>query len=83
MHPNIRVLTVTDLGETEAENARVTLSAMNIKMTAARDGTIQGRPIKETTILFMDDSQPISLALTEFDLLQIENCVGAYGFYEE
>lgn len=82
MIPNMRVLTVTNLGETEAENARVTLSAMNIKMTAAVDGEIQGRPVKMTAIFFMDDMDPIELALSEFDLLQIESVVGAYGFYE-
>lgn len=82
MNPNMRVLTVTSLGETPEQDARVTLSAMNIKMTAALDGTIQGRPVKMTTILFMD-SEAIELALTEFDLLQVESVVGAYGFFED
>jgi hypothetical protein len=84
MNPNVnlRVLTVTNLGETEALNARITLSAMSIKMTAAMDGVIQDRPVKLTTILFLDDSDPVSLALSEFDLLQIESVVGSYGFFE-
>lgn len=81
MIPNLRVLTVTSLGETEAENARVTLSAMNIKMTAAMDGQIQGRPAKITTILFLD-SEAIEIAISEFDLLQLESVVGAYSFGE-
>ena len=81
MIPEMRVLRVTDLGETEKENAQITLSAMTVKMTAAIDGEIQGRPCKVTTIFFLDDSEPVSLALSEFDLLQIEGVVGSYGFY--
>jgi hypothetical protein len=84
MNPiNMRVLTVIGLGETEADNARVTLAATNIKMTAAVDGVIQDRPVKMTTIIFTDDSEPVTLALSEFDLLQIENVVGSYGFVGE
>ena len=45
---------VTSIGETEKENAQVTLSAMNIKMTLAVDGEMQGRPVKMTSILFLD-----------------------------
>jgi hypothetical protein len=82
MIPNMRTLRVTDLGETAEENAQVTLSAMTIKMTAAVDGEIQGRPCKMTTIFFLEDSQPAFLALSDFDLLQIESVIGAYGFYE-
>ena len=82
MHPNMRVLTVTSLGETEAENARITLSALNIKMTAAIDGEVQGRPAKLTSIFFLGDDEVVELALSEFDLLQIESVVGAYGFFE-
>ena len=77
----MRVLRVTNLGETPEENAQVTLAAMNIKMTIAVDSEIQGRPVKTTTILFMD-SEAVELTLSEFDLLQIESVVGAYGFYE-
>jgi hypothetical protein len=82
MHPNMRTLRVVDLGESPDQNASVTLSAMNVKMTASIDGEIQGRPCKMTTIFFLDDSEPAFLALSEFDLLQIESVVGAYGFYE-
>lgn len=82
MHPNMRTLRVVDLGETAEENAQVTLSAMNVKMTAAIDGVIQNRPCKMTTIFFLDDSEPAFLALSDFDLLQIESVVGAFAFYE-
>ncbi len=82
MIPEMRILRVTSIGETEKENAQVTLSAMNIKMTLAVDGEMQGRPVKMTTILFLD-GDAVEIAVSEFDLLQIENCVGAYGFYEE
>ena len=82
MIPNMRVLTLTNLGETEAENARVTLSAVCIKMTAAMDGMVQGRPVKIVTILFLDDSEPISLSLSDLDCLQLESVVGAYGYYD-
>ena len=83
MHPNLRILTVTCLGDTEKENARVTLSAVNIKMTAAIDGEIQGRPIKKVAIFFIGEDMPTELIVTDFDLLQIESVVGAYGFLEE
>jgi hypothetical protein len=82
MIPEMRILRVTSIGETEKENAQVTLSAMNIKMTLAVDGEMQGRPVKMTTILFLD-GDAVEIAVSEFDLLQIENCVGAYGFYQE
>jgi hypothetical protein len=83
MIPNMRILTVTCLGETERENARVTLSAMNVKMTAAVDGEMQGRPVKITAVFFVGEDMPTELVLSEFDLLQIESCIGAYGFFEE
>jgi len=83
MIPNMRVLTVTSFGETPEENYRVTLSAMNIKMVAAQDGIVQGRPVKVTTVLFMDDPESVTLNLSEFDLLQVEGVVGSYGFMEE
>lgn len=82
MIPNMRVLTINSLGETEKENARVTLSAAMIKMVAAQDGVMQNRPVKIVTVYFLD-SEEVSFALTEFDLLQIESVVGAYGFLEE
>lgn len=82
MIPNLRVLTLTSIGKTEKENARVTLSGMNIKMTAAIDGEMQGRPVKMTTILFLD-GDGVEIALSEFDLMQLEGVVGAYSFGEE
>ena len=72
MIPEMRIFRVTSIGETEKENAQVTLSAMNIKMTLAVDGEMQGRPVKMTTILFLD-GDAVEIAVSEFDLLQIEN----------
>jgi hypothetical protein len=83
MLPNMRVLTLHSYGETSEEDFRVTLSVMNIKMVAAQDGMVQNRPVKVTTILFMDDPEHVTLNLSEFDLLQIEGIVGAYGFMEQ
>lgn len=85
MHPNLHVLTVTNIGETEADNARVTLSAMNIKMCVAVEGEAQGRPVKVTTIFFMGEgsNNGIELTLSELDLMQIESAVGTYGFVTE
>ena len=77
----MRVLTVTSFGETAQEDLRVTLSPMNIKMTAAKDGEVQGRPIKMVAVLFMD-GESVELNLNEYDLLQVENVIGAYGFFE-
>jgi hypothetical protein len=82
MIPNMRVLTLNSFGETPEEDFRVTLSAMNIKMVAAQDGMIQNRPVKVTTVLFIGDSECVTLNLSDFDLNQLENCVGAYGYIE-
>ena len=84
MNPiDMRVLTITSFGETPELNARVTLAAMNIKMVSAVDGEMQGRSVKMTTILFLDDPHgKVELALSEFDLLQIESVVGSYGFLD-
>ncbi len=78
----MRVLTLSHFGEKPEDDLQVTLSAMNIKMTAAKDAQVQGRPVKNVTILFMD-SDPIELNLSAFDLLQLETIVGSYGFFEE
>jgi hypothetical protein len=80
-HPDLRILTLHHFGELPEEDLRVTLAAMNIKMIAAKDGTVQNRPVKITTILFMD-SEPVTLNLNEIDLMAVENVVGAYGFME-
>lgn len=82
MIPNMRVLTLHSFGETPEEDFRVTLSAMSIKMVAAQDGMVQNRPIKVTTILFMDDPETVTLNLSDFDLTQLESVVGAYGYIE-
>ena len=83
MNPmNMRVLTLQHYGETPADNLQVTLCAMSIKMVAARDAEIQGRPVKETTILFMD-SDPVELNISSLDLMSLEAVVGSYSFFEE
>ena len=83
MNPiNMRVLTLQHYGETETDNLEITLSAMSIKMIAAKDSIIQNRPIKETTILFMD-SETVELNLNSLDYQQLTGVVGAYGFFEE
>ena len=81
MEPNLSILTITSLGPTPEENLRITLSAMMIKMTAARDGIVQNRPVKITTVFFVD-SDPVELVLTDLDLAQVESVVGAYGFQD-
>ena len=50
-HPDMRVLTLTSYGETEADDLRCTIAPMAVKFCAAKNGTIQGREIKITTIL--------------------------------
>lgn len=82
MNPNMRILTVHSLGDTPDENYRVTLSAMSIKMVASQDGMVQDRPVKKTRILF-EMGDPVELNLSDFDLMQIESVVGAYGFMED
>jgi hypothetical protein len=83
MMPDMRVLTLNSFGETAADDLRVTLSAMNIKAVIAQDGNVQNRPVKITTVMFMGDPEAVTLKLSEFDLLQLESVVGAYGFFEE
>ena len=83
MIPNMRVLTLHAFGETPEDDFRVTLSAISVKMIIAQDGVLQDRPIKQVTVLFMDDSEPVQLSLSEFDLLQLESVVGGYGYMEE
>lgn len=84
MNPNVnmRVLTLHSYGDNPTEDFRVTLAAMNIKMVAAQDGIVQDRPVKVTTILFIDDPETVTLNLNEFDLLQLESVVGSYDFME-
>lgn len=82
MNPNMRVLTLQHFGETEADNLQVTLSALLIKAVMAKDIEVQGRPVKQSIVLFMD-SDPIELNLSPIDLMQLESVVGAYGFFEE
>jgi hypothetical protein len=82
MIPNMRVLTLQHFGETASDNLQVTLAPMSIKMVAARDAEVQGRSVKETTILFLD-SEPIELNLSPIDLMQVESVVGSYGFMGE
>lgn len=78
---DMRVLTVTSFGNTPEEDMRVTLSPMTIKMVVARDGTIQDRVVKIVVIMFLD-SDPVELKLSDYDLLQLEQVVGSYGFAE-
>jgi hypothetical protein len=52
-----------------------------IKMVAAKPVLVQGKELKNTLVMFID-SDPVELNLSEFDLLQLQNVVGAYGFFE-
>ena len=82
MIPNMRVLTLQHYGETPEDDLQVTLSPATIKMVASKDVQIQGRLVKEVTILFID-SDPVELNLSPIDLLSLQSVVGAYGFYDE
>lgn len=81
MMEGLRVLTVLNFGETEAENDRITLNSMEIQMTAARDDIRQGRAVKKTTVMFKDGAC-VELFLNEMDLLTVEQAIGTYGFLE-
>lgn len=80
MH-DIRVLTVQHFGETEEENTRITLSPLNIKMTAANPTIRQNREMFKVSVLFLEGDS-VELFVTEMDLLQIERAVGMYGTAE-
>jgi len=83
MNINLRVLKVQHYGETPADDLWITLAGPIIKMLTVRDGMVQNRPIKETTIFFHNDPEPVELNLNEIDLAQVEHVVGAYGMAEE
>jgi hypothetical protein len=78
MNTDIRVLTFTHFGESEAENARMTLSPMNVKLLAAFDDMRQGRPVKRVSVLFVEGDS-VEIFVSEMDLLTIEQAVGMYG----
>lgn len=82
MNPNLRVLKVHHFGETPVDDLDVSIAAMLIKIVTTKDGMAQNRPIKITTLFFLDDSEPVELNLSEFDTLQIESVVASYGFQE-
>lgn len=76
---DIRVLTFTHYGVTEAENARMTLAPLSIKLLAAVDDERQGRPVKRVSVMFLE-ADTVEIFVSELDLLQIEQAVGGYGF---
>jgi hypothetical protein len=83
MHPaDLRVLAVQHYAEDPSEDLRVVLCPMVIRMVTSKGHTVQDRPVQETTIFFMDDSEPVTLNLNSLDLMSIENVIGAYGFIE-
>lgn len=75
----LRVLTVQNFGDTEAENGRVTLAPMAIKMVASFDDTKQGRSLKRLHVLFLEGDN-VELYVSEMDALTIEQAIGTYGF---
>lgn len=81
MMENMRVLTVTNFGETEDANERVTLSPMEIQMTSAKEEIRQNRPVQRMLVMFKDGAVA-EVYVSEFDLLQVEQAIGMYGFVE-
>lgn len=81
MMENMRVLTVTNFGEIEADNERVTLCPMEMQMTSAKQEIRQDRPIMRTVVMFKDGNA-VEVYLSEFDLLQVEQAIGMYGFVD-
>jgi hypothetical protein len=82
MHPNMRVLTLSHYGETPADDLQVTLNPGSIKMVVAQNGFIQNREIKITTIFFVDKLEPVEFNLSGIELLDLQQVIGAYGFFE-
>lgn len=82
MITDMRVLTLKHFGNDQSEDLEITLCPMTIKMIAAKDVHIQGRDVKATTILFMDDAEPVTLNLSGLDLISLQNVVGAYSFFD-
>lgn len=82
MNPDLRVLTLKHYGETPSEDLEVTLSPLMVKAVLAKDILVQDRPVKETTVIFLD-SEPLMFNLNSLDLITIQNVVGSYGFFEQ
>lgn len=78
---DLRVLTITHLGETAEENDRVTLNPMEIQMTSARHDIRQNAPVQRVTVMFKDGLS-IDLFMSEYDLVQVEKAIGTYGFLD-
>lgn len=81
MTSDMRVLTVTNFGETDDLDERVTLCPMEMQMTSARGEIRQDRPVMRTAVMFKDGNV-VEIFLSEFDLLQVEQAIGMYGFVE-
>ena len=83
MSIGLRVLKVFHFGEVEKENLEVTFSPSLIRMITTSDTVVQDRPVKETTVFFVDDSEPVVLNLNTIDVMELEKVIGAYSFGEE
>lgn len=75
----MRVLTLTNIGETAEEDCRVTPSPMEVEMVLAKNEIRQGQAVK-STVIFFKSGQTVELYLSEYDLLTLESAVGMYGF---
>lgn len=76
---DLRVLTLTHYGPTEAENRIVTLSLINIAMIAAEveNVSLQNRQVRRLQVLLLD-GEAVDLALSDLDLHQLQQAVGVY-----
>jgi len=83
MLPNLRVLTLIHIGSQPSENMRITLSSYSIKMVTAKEGRIQDRDIKITTVYFSGEKEVVTFNLSDFDLLQLETVVGQYDSFND
>lgn len=79
MIEGLRVLTVLNFGDTQAEDARVTLSPISVRMVASFDDVKRGRPVKRLVVMF-NEGDNVEFFVSEMDALTIEQAIGSYAF---
>lgn len=80
MNIGVQTLKVLHYGETEPENRMITISPVNVLIIAAPlvCEQVQGREIKRVSVLLIDGGET-EVCISEVDLDQLEQAVGAYG----
>ena len=73
-------LTITHYAAVKEEERRITMSPSNIALIAAKteDVEINGRSLREVSVLFMD-GESVDVVVNHSDLQLMEEAIGAYS----